>query len=96
MPVITTQYNKCNKGGKNKVHWKHRGDKEAFQKMPQLSSDMKDENFLSRQMERELPGEKNTFTKIYTLEPSGFVEMQIFFRIILAKSSSQRLIEDEA
>lgn len=30
MPVITTQYNKCNKGGKYKVHWKHRGDKEAF------------------------------------------------------------------
>ena len=47
-------------------------------------------------MERELPGERNTFTKIYTLEPSGFVEMQIFFRIILAKSSSQRIIEDEA
>ena len=49
------------------------------QKMPQLSSDMKDKkNFLSRQMERELPGERNTFTKIFTLEPSGFVEMQIF------------------
>jgi hypothetical protein len=47
-------------------------------------------------MERELPGEKNTFTKIYTLEPSGFVEIQIFFKIILAKSSSQRIIEDEA
>ena len=30
MPVITTQYNKCNKGGKYKIHWKHRGDKEAF------------------------------------------------------------------
>ena len=47
-------------------------------------------------MERELPGEKNTFTKIYTLESSGYVEIQIFFKIILAKSSSQRIIEDEA
>ena len=54
-------------------------------------------NFLSKQMERELLGERNTFTKIYTLEPSGFVEMQIFFfRIVLAKSSSQRITEDEA
>ena len=47
-------------------------------------------------MERELPGERNTFTKIYTLEPVGLWKCRFFFRIVLAKSSSQRIIEDEA
>ena len=58
---------------------------------------MKDEKEFSNQTNgKRTSRRKDTFTKIYTLEPSGFVEIQIFFKIILAKSSSQRIIEDEA
>lgn len=80
MPVITTQYNKCNKGGKYKVHWKHRGDKEAFTE--DATIELRHEG--GEEFSKQTNGKRTSRRKEYIYQDiyitaCGLVEMQIFF-----------------